>query len=100
MAPPDLAAALPYLAHASLSQLMPLSHAHALSLQQGRHHTCGLFLGLVFIVQGWSGGALPRWRPPLTLSSSALGLVFQWCAGPVRSGFLVLGFWVLLSLYK
>ena len=50
VAPPDLAAAPRYLAHAYLSQLTPLSHAHALSLQQGRHHTCGLILGLVFTV--------------------------------------------------
>ena len=50
VAPTDLAVALPYLAHAYLSQLTPLSHAHALSLQQGCHHTCGLSQGLVFTV--------------------------------------------------
>ena len=37
---------------------------------------------------------MPRWTPPLTLSSSSLGLGSQLAAKPVRSGFLVLGFWV------
>ena len=50
LAPPYLVVDALDLAHASLSQLTPLSHAHALSLQQGRHHTCGLILGLVFTV--------------------------------------------------
>ena len=75
-------------------------HAHAFSLQQMRPHTRGMILGLVSDAEGWNGGALPRWRPPLIPSPSSLGLLSQVVASPVRSGFLVLAFWVFHSLYN
>ena len=53
-------------------------YAHAFSLQQMRPHTCGMILGLVSADEGWKGGALPRWRPPLIPIPSSLSLLSQW----------------------
>ena len=81
VAPPDLAAALPYLAHASLQLVdAPLPH-------EGVFHTCGSFCGLISaprvgVRAPCLGGGLPSLPVHLLQVwsfngvSSRLGLVF------------------------
>ena len=46
-----------------------LLHSSRPSLSWGRLPHVWVHLWLDLVVQSWSGGALPRWRPPLTPSS-------------------------------
>ena len=59
---PDLAVGLPMQQEVSCYHSRPSSAGLRLP-------NVWLHLRVVFIAEGWSGGALPRWRPPLTPGS-------------------------------
>ena len=86
----------PYLAGDSSSKLTPSSSNSRPSLLKRASSHVWLPHWLVFRAYGWSGGALPRWRSPLTHTHLFGGLGSQLCAELVRSGSFVLGFWLAL----
>ena len=87
VAPPDLAAALPYLAHASLQLVHAPLHPHAPLPHEGVIHTCGSIWAWISVVRvgvgaPCLGGGLPSLLTlqlrsgALSYWPSRLGLVF------------------------
>ena len=79
-----------WLTHPSGSRI--LHNAHALIFLRMRLHMCGIQIGWFVVIRVGSGGALHRWRPPLTHTNLLLGLGSHYCVESARLWSLVLGF--------